>query len=434
MTHSFLSYYVSSKISILIVLTVLCGGWGDQNFVLAQINSPPDRPGITDMTGTEQETEMRIPPEYQDTSQTPYGPGQGGGGGQGGIGPDRQSPQSMEGVANQPPTLRTGLPQTGLSSAVTKDDPANLKSVREQSHPYYGFFGEFKRIPNQTGTEKEVYLYEVLNGVTSPVQRRELLRAYWELSEKMLQCFVRLAQWQRLQQAQEWMQKEQLPTDEIDLALQLVLQQYRALEMEFTQKQFRFLDLQSRIPASPTRWRTGYADQENGWGECDDMSSLIPSELVVQKAEDRPLPVPADFPLAVAYSTKVDELQKRRSLSQKSLLLTRTIPLQYEAIVARTAARSHANDQWRTVLLKNRQSPVSQIETLAHEEMSLISTIIEYNHQVDEYVIETFGANIPEKQLLASILVLPKPTTSDTGQSRTPTVLSTFQPNGNAGQ
>ena len=391
-----------------------------QNGVLAQMDSPPDRPGATDnLSATGQPNEIQIPPAYQNMPSTPHQSGQ-----------DQQSPQSMEGVANQPPTLRPGSPQTGLTGSVSKDDSANLKSVREISHPLNDFLAVVKRTP--TDKEREVFLYEILSGVASPARRRELLKAYWNLSEKLMHCHVRKAQRQRLEMVQGWMQKEGLPTDEIEPALQLVSQQYRALELEFIQTQYRFLDLQSRIPASSARWRAGYA--ENGWYECDDEVAPTPVESVVQKPEDRPLPIPADYPLAVPYHTKAEELQKHRTLSQKSLLLNHTIPLQYEAVVARTAARSHADNQWQTVLQKNRQSPVTQIETLAQEEMALISTIIEYNHQVDEYVIETFGANIPEKQLLASILVLPKPTPVETRQSQPPTTYSTYQPDGNMGR
>jgi hypothetical protein len=268
--------------------------------------------------------------------------------------------------------------------------------------------------------------------VTSPSQRRELLKAYWNLSEKMLHCHVRLGQLQRLQLVKEHMQKEQLATDEIDWAFQLASQQYRALEMEFIQMQYRFLDLQSRIPASSARRRVGYA--ENEWLECDDMISQTPLEFMAQKPEERTLPVPVDFPLAVPYNTKVEELKKRRSLSQKSLLLNRTIPLQYEAIVARTAAKLHIERQWQMVLTQYRQSPVTLIEAHAQEEMALVSTIIEYNHQVNDYVIETFGTNISERQLLASVLVLPKSSAVETGQGRSQPTFASGQPDGNAGQ
>ncbi|MCL2622215.1 MAG: hypothetical protein FWD31_01005, partial [Planctomycetaceae bacterium] len=301
------------------------------------------------------------------------------------------------------------------------------KSVRDNAHPIHDFLAVVTRTPNPNVAEKDVYLFEILSGVTSPSQRRELLKAYWNLSEKMLHCHVRMAQRQRLQHALEQLQMNQAAADEIGLALQLVTQQYKALELEFIQTQYRFLDLQSRIPTASTRWRTGYADHENGWLECDDVILQRSSEFVVQKVEERPLPIPADFPLAVPYDTKVDELNKLQTLSQKSLLLHRTIPLQYEAIVTRVSARKIANGQWTTAL-KYQQSPVTHIEALAQEEMALISTIIEYNHQVNEYVTETFGANIPEKQLLASILVLPRPATANTGQSRNATTFSTYQP------
>ena len=219
-----------------------------------------------------------------------------------------------------------------------------------------------------------------------------------------MQIHVRKAQRQRLGNAQTVMRNEQLPTDDVDVALQLVAQQELALELEFIQAQYRFLvqSAECRVQSGAYRSQRSNVNYSAPYTLNSELSTL-----------NSPLPIPADFPLAVPYNTKFEELKKTRTLSQKSLLLNHTIPLQYQAIVARTAARSLANNQWVTVLEKNRQSPVTQLEALAQEEMALIRAIIEYNHQVDEYVIETFGTNIPEKQLLAAILVLPKrPTTA----------------------
>ncbi|MCL2117040.1 MAG: hypothetical protein FWH27_01305 [Planctomycetaceae bacterium] len=449
---SIIKYFI-----VLLIMATVQNGW---HFVWAQMGAPnPDRPEFPDGTpGASQLGGMRIPPEFQDTPQPSSGPtvgepnrgeipppqggypgtdpspGWGGNGVTGGVERGLETPQSMQGYADEQPTLVPGGMQAGVTATGTKVVPENLKSVRNESHPIYDFLVTVTR-PIQAGTEREVYLYEILTGVTSPAQRRELLKAYWNLSEKRLHCHVRMAQHLRLQQALEKLQMNQAATDEISLALELVSQQYKALELEFIQAQYRFLDLQSKIPTSSTRWRSGYAiDDENEWVECDDAVSPMPLGFAAQKPEDRPLPVPMDFPLAVPYDTKVEELKKQRSLSQKSLLLNHTIPLQYDVIVTRTSARQIADKQGFTVMTHG-QSPVMQIEALAREEMALISTIIEYNHQVDEYVIETFGANIPEKQLLASILVLPKqPATAETGQIRTPTITSTFQTGGNTGQ
>ena len=413
MAYSLLPANIKSVIKISIFLLVQLIGQSIQNFAGAQTV-----PGNSERAGLGENL-----PGVGQPGGIPREPGFG-----------QESPLFPQSAADQRPALATGSQQVGQMTTGTKNDLASLKSVRDQSHPIYDFLDKVTR-PVQSDTEKEIYLCEILSGVTSPAQRRELLKAYWNLSEKRLHCHVRLVQLQRLQMVKGYMQTEQLPTDDIDLALLLVEQQYRALELEFVQAQYRFLDLQSKTPAAlSSRWRTGYADDGNELFECDDVDLQIPSAFVVQKPEDRLLPVPVDFPLAVPYNTKVEELTKRRILSQKSLLLNRTIPLQYETIVARTAARSYANNQWQTVLTKYRQSPVTLIEALAQEEMALINTIIEYNHQVDEYVIETFGANIPEKQLLASILVLPKPSTAETGQNRMPTIYSNNQPDGNSGQ
>ena len=394
--------------TILFALMIFC-----LNFSYGQMTTIPDGPGGVPSGG--------MPDAYLRTSPA-----------QNGSGMEQQiPPQNIPDAANLPPTLGGGQ-QAGLPTSGRQDDSEYLKSVQNESHPLNDFLVVLRRQPGTATPEKEVYLYEVLSGVTSPTQRRELIKAYWNLSEKMMHIHVRMAQRQRLQTVQTVMRNEQLPTDEVELALQLVAQQELALDLEFVQTQYRFLDLQSKIPTlTAYRWRSSYGTTTDGFCDCDETisqpTSTVPTQNVIaQKPEDRPLPIPADFPLAVPYNTKFEELKKTRTLSQKSLLLNQTIPLQYQAIVARTAAKQTAMSWCDTVLTKNRQAPVAQIEALAQEEMALISTIIEYNHQVDEYVIETFGTNIPEKQLLAAILVLPKRPASETPQypNRMPSTFS----------
>ena len=445
-----LSLFVNKKtgIKISVILFVLSTGLNVLNIAIAQIQGSPegttagtppfgvstggmpndrrDMPGTqtaNPLSGVPDETSfpngtagayppdtMRLPDTYRNPSREPNGAGQTGNEmpGTPGLGMETQNPQTMQDAANQSPTLGEGGQHTGSTTSGQSEGSEYLKSVQYQSHPLNDFLVLLGRHPGNAVPEKDIYLYEVLSGVTSPNHRRELLKAYWNLSEKMMQISVRKAQRQRLGQVQKSMQSQQLPTDEVDLALQLVAQQELVLELEFIQAQYRFLDLQSKIPTLSGEWRVARGGD----------ARFTPNSTLQTPSSVRPLPIPADFPLAVPYNTKIEELKKTRTLSQKSLLLNQTIPLQYQAIVARTAARSYANIQWITVFEKSGQPPVAQIETLAREEMALISTIIEYNHQVDEYVIETFGTNIPEKQLLASILVLPKRPTTEIGQTQ----------------
>ena len=309
--------------------------------------------------------------------------------------PPHPTPASMQGAADQQPMLTPGGWQPDGRAGQGDDNAMSLKSVPYPAHPIYDFLATVKRSPSKERAEKDAYLCEVLAGVTSPSHRRELIKAYWNLSEKMLKCHIRLAQCQRLEIAYKQLQTNDVAKTEINLAFQLVSQQYHALELEFVQTQYHFADLQARCSPYSHTWRSNYGS--------DSSQASWP--------ETKPLPIPAEYPLAVPYDTKVKELEKIRNLSQKSLLLSHTIPLQYETIVARTAAKNYADQQW-TATLNYGQSPVSQIETLAQEEMNLVGAIIEYNRQVNDYVAETFGASIPEKQLLTSILVLEVPTTN----------------------
>ena len=418
---------VRSKFKHLIILLILAAGQGGLEWAYAQPgtmstspatgrpefggNPPADR---TDSGALLQNTYGSNPvagqgvapmagrvPEMEQIGDSPYSTstgstetGQGGG---------TQTSVSMQGVADEQPTLAPGARQPNNGAGQGDVTAMSLKSVPYPAHPIYDFLATVKRSPSKERPEKDTYLCEVLSGVTSPSHRRELIKAYWDLSEKMLKSHVRLAQRQRLQIAYERLQTNEVAKTEIQLAYQLVSQQYLALELEFVQAQYHFADLQARCSPNSQVWRSSYASDS---ADCETENSSL-----ALRPETRPLPIPVEFPLAVPYDTKVKEIEKVRTLSQKSLLLDHTIPLQYETIVARTAAKNFADRQWDATL-KFGQSPVSQIEALAQEEINLVGTIIEYNRQVNDYVAETFGASIPEKQLLASILVLQIPTTN----------------------
>ena len=408
------------KFKYLVVLLILVAGQGRLEWASAQgpgtLSTPPaaGRPevgsgfpaGRSDGGATLPATYSGNPPAGQGVAPTTEGGPTAGtpGMGQGGVpNPQSPTPASMQGAADEQPTLAPGARQPNNGIGQGDVNAISLKSVPYPAHPIYDFLATVKRPPSKERQEKDAYLCEVLAGVTSPSHRRELIKAYWDLSEKMLKCHIRLAQRQRLQIAYERLQANEVAKTEIDLAFQLVSQQYLALELEFVQAQYHFADLQARCSPNSQVWRSNYASD---FADCETENSSR-----VLRPETKPLSIPAEFPLAIPYDTKVKELEKVRTLSQKSLLLDHTIPLQYETIVARTAAKIYADRQWDATL-KFGQSPVSQIETLAQEEMNLVGAIIEYNRQVNDYVAETFGASIPEKQLLASILVLEVPTTN----------------------
>lgn len=452
-THLF-TRNIKSLIKYLIFLFVLAAGQGGMNSAMAQFSDMPNPPNSDSLDfrngvpPTDGQGPAQLHDVYNGGSATQGNPpsrspdfdrnGAGGGGhpqgragerfpqsrspgtGQGGsaIPPDMgqeyglTNPETMQGIANEQPTLAPGTSPSHADAGLASADSQQWKSAPYPEHPIYDFLEAVKRSGGTERAEKETYLCEVLSNVTSPTHRHELIKAYWNLSEKMMKCHVRLAQQKRLQHAYDQMntQANEAARTEIELAFQLVAQQYRALELEFIQAQYHFADLQSRYSSPSYSWRSNYAFDES---DCETSSARPLSQFNSTQSEERPLPIPTDFPLAVPYDTKVKELEKVRSLSQKSRLLGHTIPLQYEAIVVRSTARTHADSQWQATLNYG-QSPVSQIEALAREEMELIGAVIEYNRQVNDYVTETFGANISGKQLLASILVLRVPSPSST--------------------
>ena len=444
--------FVSSLLAAMLFLLII--GQGRAAFLFAQIATSGDmrgqaesnatdqsRGGITSnpMAGMPDATGSRVPPAHTNdqfagaaqptgmpTVATQPTGGIGGGTestmtGQGGVGfstppttgpggydgtmPQDRLPQTTripQNAADQQPALQNGQQQTGATNQLS-NDAQYLKSVRDEKHPAYDFLylAILKRPVSTKVKEKEIYLHEILAGVHSPDRRQELTKAYWNLSEKMLCCYVRAAQIKRLQHAQSQLSANQAASEEISLALQQVSLQYQALELEFIQEQYRFFALQTRY-GTRTNYITYRQTNGSAYGQ-----PLVTATTDSQSDSAPVLPVPADFPLAVPYHTKTEELKKIRTLSQKSLLLGRTIPLQYEAIVARVAAKNYADNQWLTTI-KFGQSPVTQIEALAKNETELIKAIAEYNNQITDYVTETFGAGIPENRFLAAILVLPE--------------------------
>ncbi|MDR1384147.1 MAG: hypothetical protein LBJ67_09920 [Planctomycetaceae bacterium] len=303
------------------------------------------------------------------------------------------------------------------SSQEKKSEIQYFIAVNDESHPIYSLV-RLERPRDSFIVGKKTYLYEILSGVPSS-RRQELAEAYWKLSEKLLLCHARMGQKHRITAAKQYYQNNPVAYKELELAEQLTDRQYKALELEFIQSQYQFVSLQKKYAVDK------YADTPTPTvsATVNDYRSERPTG---DTAESQPLPIPAEFPLAVPYNTKIKELEKYRSLSQNTLLLDRTIPLQYQSIIVHADARKCAENKMLDDLNAQR-SIVASIETLTNEEIELIKAVIEYNHQVDNYVIETYGVNISSRQFLASVLQLPKrPAAQTTTQpTTTPTTLTT---------
>jgi len=322
----------------------------------------------------------------------------------------------LQDTANTQPTLPpngTPLmtnPQNSADSETTsaaneKRNSENLYLISvqdDQSHPIYSLIA-LERPQDSLVRGKKTYLYEILSSVPAS-GRQELAAAYWKLSEKLLLCHARLGQKHRITVSKQYYQNNPSLLKELELAEQLTDRQCKALELEFIQAQYQFVNLLKkysiyRYSNTPTLASSATTATYRSERPTENNSS--------SQSPNTPLPIPADFPLAVPYNTKIKELEKHRSLSQKTILLDRTIPLQYQSIVVRADARKCAENKMLDDLTSQR-SIVASIETLTNEEIGLIKAIIEYNNQVDNYVIETYGTNISSRQFLASILQLPK--------------------------
>ncbi|MDR1493865.1 MAG: hypothetical protein LBT05_14280 [Planctomycetaceae bacterium] len=269
-------------------------------------------------------------------------------------------------------------------------------SVNDQSHPIYQLVA-LERPRDSLVTGKKTYLYEILSGISAS-GRQELTEAYWKLSEKLLLCHARIGQKRRISKVKAYYQNHHEAYKELELAEQLTDRQYKALELEFIQAQYQFVHLRKKYAVYRYDTPTFAAPSATSYRSERPTTDAMDSQS---------LPIPAEFPLAVPYNTKIKELEKYRSLSQKTLLLDRTIPLQYQSVIVRADARKCAEDKMRDDLNAQR-SIVASIETLTNEEIELVKAVVEYNRQVDNYVIETYGANISLRQFLASILQLPK--------------------------
>ena len=78
--------------------------------------------------------------------------------------------------------------------------------------------------------------------------------------------------------------------------------------------------------------------------------------------------------------------------------------------------------------LKSGRSVVNPIEILTNEQIELVKSVIEYNRQIDEYVIETFGSQVTEKQFLGAILNIPQQKSVETAATTPRTFQSQTTP------
>ncbi|MDR1959856.1 MAG: hypothetical protein LBQ54_12570 [Planctomycetaceae bacterium] len=271
-----------------------------------------------------------------------------------------------------------GTPAQGETSAPPQlNRDIELRAVVSENHPLWEVL-RLERPEDSAVTGRELYLHELLAGVTSPGIRKILIKEYWLLTEKYLTYKYRLLQLYLLyDKISVSFGQDDLMKPQIDLAIERVEGQQKAAELEFIQAQYRFSELVKQYNSGLSR-------------RSDPASGLF---------------IPADCPLALPYNTQSEKLAVS---SPKARLLDKTIPLQYEVITNKRNA-GKATKSYLNSLMTNRQPSISTLSDCIEEHIGILKAVIEYNHQIADYVAETVGSNVTGRRFLSTVILLKPP-------------------------
>jgi len=241
----------------------------------------------------------------------------------------------------QPPLLRN--PQSTTAAAVSAE------------HPFAKYWG----IPNDSQTQitgKPMTVTALLSGTRSPIVRRQLLQAYWDLSGLLAIYHFRLEN-ERLAGG---MQQDSAGT--------LLREQRRTAEVEFIKQQWVLAGLLNQFKGRPLR--------------------------------ESELPIPEDFPLYPRYQTFADQIAR----SERTQYLGRMIPIQEQLIESKNGTWKAASE-----MVQSASHPpfvVSTQRTMAF--LDLTRAVIEYNQMIAEYALETIPPNVSHQQLVGAVVRLPR--------------------------
>lgn len=267
----------------------------------------------------------------------------------------------------------------------------SMRSLIDPNHPFYQLRLDSEPIdPNSKITGKPLTICEMLESVSSPQTRCQLLHAYWALAGEIAKYKIAMF---RQVQLSKWVREigstdAKLPI--FQAAEKQAIAQCQSLELRVILKQNELASLLKQ---------TGYY------------------KPVVQanQAGAEPLPIPDDLPFVKVYTTHVNQLAQYRPASNL-ILLDKTITLRkqiFESKFQEFAASEELFNAIQDASLKSQASVESLI--LAHSQYlaaygECTDAIIEYNDSIADYVAQTVGPEITGRRLLATLIHLnPEP-------------------------
>jgi hypothetical protein len=220
-----------------------------------------------------------------------------------------------------------------------------------------------------------------------PRNRRDVVRAYWQLSCAMLDFEFRADESRRLEELHDTTEASGTPaSSELRAASAAAIARR-------TEAHVRVLEAQQRL------------------------AGLLGQPLTGQ------LLLASDAPHAGAYRTKFDVLFAGRPAPPQAILLNRILPLRHQEVEARAAAvaavqaavaaglESHHAGKLETIQL------LSDLAMLASVRRTLVDSLRQYNDEIADYALGVMAT--PEIQTVAAMLI--KPRTAQAIATETPT-------------
>ena len=307
----------------------------------------------------------------------------------------RPFPQPSLSPSQSQPQPQSPLQRATAAGSVPNESPGetrvrlSMRSQMDPDNPFSGLLLDSRPVdPNSRITGKPLTLCEMLESVSSPQLRCQLLHAYWALAGEIAKYKIAL-----IKQAQfsEWVRD---PDSAGSQSSMLQAAQRRAIAQSETRE---LLVILKQTELAALLRQTGH---------------YRPVVQATQAGTEQ-LPIPIDLPFIGVYETHVHQLVQYRPVSNL-LLLDKTISLRKQIFESKFE-ESGATKELFDAIRGSRPSAESLIQmTNQHYEayVEFIDAIIAYNEAIAEYVALSVGPEVTGRRLLMTLIQL-NPETSE---------------------
>jgi len=293
--------------------------------------------------------------------------------------PTRPEPNRSSQPIQRPTPMSTG------SAEVSRVHPS-LRSQNDPNHPFFEL--QYSTVdPNSRITGKPLTICEMLETVSSPQTRCQLLHAYWALAGELAK--YKIAQVKQAQLS-DWARKLGPTNTVLQAATKHAIAQRQTQELLVILKQTEFAALLRQ---------TGF------------YKPVVQANLAAVEQ----LPIPCDLPFIGTYQTHVNQLVQYRPGSNL-VLLDKTIVLRRQIFESKFEEFNAIDELFKAI-----QGSDTSVESLIQTNhqyfatyVECIDAIIAYNETIAEYVALAVGPEISGRRLLMTLIQLnpesPEPT------------------------